>query len=237
MKNFVTLFISFLFSNLLFIATAMASGNTGIIHLSPDYLSSAQSNIYTSGFLARDYNEFYNEQDNDSSLLQVEVSFRNFNDCDKRKVNEAVVILEEVMNSQEFKERVLNFTFKGERRFHENNGLSNFEIYNLLMSGEEVLIPGADGVMNFDLTLYRSWNPWSKVKGYTKPDTIRIWINKKFFRRTSWTVVDVASNMAHEWVHKMGFGHAYNYNSDRPYSVPYAIGNIVGEVARELGYK
>ena len=69
------------------------------------------------------------------------------------------------------------------------------------------------------------------------PDTMRIWIHKKFFRRSSWTPVDVAANMAHEWVHKIGFGHDYYYTEDRPYSVPYAIGNIVAEVANLMGYE
>jgi hypothetical protein len=168
--------------------------------------------------------------------LKVDVQFRNFTDSDKTKVFKAVEILEKVMNSNEFKQRVQNFTFQGETRFHQNNGMSNEQIYQHLMTGEEDLIPGVDRTMNFDLTLYRSKNPWSKVKGYTKPDTIRIWMNKKFFRKTSWTAIDVAGNMAHEWVHKMGFGHDYRHNADRPYSVPYAIGYIVGDVARSMGF-
>ena len=31
----------------------------------------------------------------------------------------------------------------------------------------------------------------------------------------------------HEWLHKIGFEHSYYNNSDRPYTVPYAIGEIV----------
>lgn len=171
-----------------------------------------------------------------SSQLAVDVYMRNFRDSDKEKVYKAVEILETVINSQEFKDRVLNFTFKGEKQFHRNNGLSNKEIYHHIMTGEEVLMPNSVGIMNFDLTLYRSKNPWSKVKGYTKPDTMRIWMNTKFFRRTSWTSIDVAGNMAHEWVHKMGYGHAYKHNPDRPYTVPYAIGYLVGDIAREMGF-
>lgn len=171
-----------------------------------------------------------------SNQLTIDVYMRNFRDSDKEKVYKAVEILETVINSKEFKDRVLNFTFKGEKQFHRNNGLSNKEIYENLMTGEEVLMPNSVGIMNFDLTLYRSKNPWSKVKGYTKPDTMRIWMNTKFFRRTSWTSIDVAGNMAHEWVHKMGYGHAYKHNPDRPYTVPYAIGYLVGDIAREMGF-
>lgn len=169
--------------------------------------------------------------------LKVDVRYRNFKNCDKEKVEKAIEILTKVMNSEEFKIRVINFTYNGSKEFYQNNGMSNPEIYDLLMTGEEQLIPGIDYTMNFDLTLYRSWNPFSKVKGYTLPDTIRIWIHKKFFRKSSWTPVDVAANMAHEWVHKMGFGHDYYFTNDRPYSVPYAIGNIVADVANLMGYE
>lgn len=171
-----------------------------------------------------------------SNQLSVDVYMRNFTEVDQAKVYKAVEILETVINSQEFKERVYNFTWRGEKQFNQNNGLSNKEIYKHIMTGEEILMPHSVGIMNFDLTLYRSKNPWSKVKGYTKPDTMRIWMNKKFFRKSSWTPIDVAGNMAHEWVHKMGYGHAYNNNPDRPYTVPYAIGYIVGDIAREMGF-
>ncbi|MEE2671616.1 MAG: hypothetical protein VYA54_07890 [Bdellovibrionota bacterium] len=169
--------------------------------------------------------------------LGVDVYTRNFSSSsDIKKLNKGVEILKAVMNSSRFRELVYGFSFNGERRFNDNNGMSNEEIYAHLMTGAEVLMPEADHIMNFDLTLYRSWNPFSKVKGYTLPDTMRIWIHTKFYRKRSWTSKDVAANLAHEWVHKMGFGHDYNYNDDRPYSVPYGIGGIVSRVASELGY-
>ena len=102
------------------------------------------------------------------------------------------------------------------------------------MSGAENLMPDSIGVMNFDLSLYRSKNPWSKVKGYTTADSMQIFINKKYFRLSSWTPLDVAGNMAHEWVHKMGFGHDYRDNADRPSSVPYAIGYMLIDIAKEM---
>jgi hypothetical protein len=168
--------------------------------------------------------------------LTVDLYLRNFTEADKAKVLQAKEILEVVMNSEEFKQRVINFTFKGEKRFHQNNGQSNQEIYDHLMTGEEILMPGSTGIMNFDLSLYKSKNPWSTVKGYTTADSMRIYINTKFYRLSTWTAIDVAANMAHEWVHKMGYGHDYKDNPDRPYTVPYAVGHIVGDVARELGF-
>jgi hypothetical protein len=169
--------------------------------------------------------------------LQASVHLRNFSlEKDKQKVQAGTDLLVLIINSDEFKLRVLNFTFKEKKQFNKNQGKTNLEIYNHLMTGSEVLMPESSGIMNFDLTLYKSKNPWSKVKGYTKKDTMRIWINKKFFRRSSWEPKDVAANMAHEWVHKMGYGHAFKYNSDRPSTVPYAIGYIIHDIASEMGY-
>lgn len=166
--------------------------------------------------------------------LSVDVHMRNFNESDQAKVNKAVIIIKKVINSEEFKQRVLAFTYKGKKQFHDNNGMTNLEIYNHLMTGAENLMPDSIGVMNFDLSLYRSKNPWSKVKGYTTADSMRIFINKKFFRQSTWTPLDVAGNMVHEWVHKMGFGHDYRDNQDRPYSVPYAIGYLLSDIAKEM---
>lgn len=177
-----------------------------------------------------------NELEETQNTLSVDVHMRNFNSSSKLKIEKAKKILEFVMNSQEFKTKILNFTWKGKKEFNNNKNMSNLEIYNHLMTGEEDLLPRSTGVMNFDLTLYRSKNPWSKVKGYTTPDSMRIYMNKKFFFRSSWTAIDVAANMAHEWVHKMGFGHDYRFNEDRPFSVPYAVGNIVSQLAKKMGF-
>lgn len=170
-----------------------------------------------------------------AAKLKVDMHLRNFNQWDREKLAQAKSVLETVMNSPQFKKRVLGFTFKGERRFNENNGMSNKEIFEHLMTGAEDLMPEHDQTMNFDLTLYRSLNPWSKVKGYTEPDSMRIYLNKKYYRRVSWTIIDVAANLAHEWVHKMGFGHEYYDNEERPFTVPYGIGRIVEETATSMG--
>jgi len=168
--------------------------------------------------------------------LTVKTYMRNFLPNDQVKIIKAEAILEHIINSDEFKQKVLAFTWRGKKQFNSNNGQTNQEIYDHLLTGEEVLMPNSSGVMDFDLSLYRSKNPWSKVKGYTTGNSMRIYMNKKFFRKSSWTPVDVAANMAHEWVHKMGYGHDYRHNADRPFTVPYAVGHILSEVAQELGY-
>jgi hypothetical protein len=82
--------------------------------------------------------------------------------------------------------------------------------------------------MNVELELYHS--P-SKTIGYTFPDTNRIWMNTKYFNR--YTPVKVADNLMHEWMHKLGFTHEMKYSERRNYSVPYAIGYLIEELAEK----
>lgn len=142
------------------------------------------------------------------------------------KMEAALKVLEDVVNSEEFKNRVINFVnTKCERAFASNNGKTNEEIYAIFMEGRETLQPNTPGEMNFFLNLYNK--PWSKVIGYTTGKINLININWKFFKGN--TPDDVAANLAHEWTHKIGFDHKSAKEHD---SAPYAIGYIVGELAR-----
>ena len=64
--------------------------------------------------------------------------------------------------------------------------------------------------------------------GYTYPDTLRIWINRRFFR--SFRPSQVAANLIHEYMHKLGFTHDYNNTPTRKFSVPYAVGRLIREM-------
>jgi hypothetical protein len=156
------------------------------------------------------------------------MQLKGFNFRAMYKVNEAFMLLERAINSEEFKERVLNFkNFDGERAFASNKGLSNEEIYEHLMEGRETLQPDTPGEINFYLKMYH--NPFSKVIGYTTPSSNTINTNWKFFK--DFRAHQVASNLAHEWVHKMGFGHESAKEHD---SVPYAVGYIIGDIAKKM---
>ncbi|HXH73933.1 MAG TPA: hypothetical protein VNJ08_03145 [Bacteriovoracaceae bacterium] len=151
-----------------------------------------------------------------------------FAGTDLKKMQDAFAVLEQVVNSAEFKNKVINFkNTKGERKFASNNGLSNEEIFEQFMEGRETLQTNTPGEMNFFLKLYN--NRWSRVVGWTTPDTNQININRKFFR--NYKANEVAGNLAHEWTHKLGFGHASAAEHD---SVPYAVGYIVEEMAAKL---
>jgi hypothetical protein len=165
----------------------------------------------------------------DTKYLEVKLmKIEGFSGAELTKMNAALEVLEEVVNSETFKEKVINFkNTKGQRAFASNLGLSNEAIYERFMDGREMLLQNTPGEMNFYLKLYNSW--WSKVVGWTNPDINTININKKFFK--NYRPNEVAGNLAHEWTHKIGFDHVSAAEHD---SAPYAIGYIVEDLARKV---
>jgi hypothetical protein len=159
-------------------------------------------------------------------------SIENFKSADIEKLNLAKHLIEVVLNSHEFKSKVLNFKFRGKKQFVQNNGMSNRQIYETLMAGAERFPKSSEAnqQMDVDLEIYfPKWWQNQKVLGYTTPDDPIIHINRSFY--SSAEVQDLAMNIVHEWCHKVGFDHDFKTNDRRPYTVPYAIGYLV----RDLG--
>ncbi len=154
-------------------------------------------------------------------------NLRNFSRSEEKKMREAIGLCIQVFNSPEFRERVFNYTYAGVKRFKRCD-MSNGEVYDLIMSGWDKF-GSRDGDMDIDSTLYFSRK---NVIGYTYGNTLRTWINRKYFG--SWSPAKISANLAHEYMHNLNFGHAYRYNSTRKHTVPYAIGYIVGDIAKEL---
>lgn len=153
------------------------------------------------------------------------MELKGFSGTGLTKMKTAMQVLEKVVNSETFKNRVINFkNKKGQRSFASNNGMSNEQIYEHFMDGRENLLPDTAGEMNFYLKLYSAW--WSKVVGWTNGDINTIHINNKFFK--NYKPNEVAGNLAHEWTHKIGFDHTSAAEHD---SAPYAIGYVVEELA------
>src|SRR5690606_6717700 len=123
------------------------------------------------------------------------MEIRGFNGESQEKLRLAFRALEIAVNSDEFRDRVINFkNSNGERSFASNKGYTNEEIYEHFMEGREVLQPDTAGEMNFYLKLY--WRPWSRVIGWTSPTTNVININWKFFK--IYLPHEEAANLAHE---------------------------------------
>ena len=117
--------------------------------------------------------------------------------------------------------------------FRFNNGLSRNEIYGKLMEGSETLQPGADHEADIHLIIDRRSK--RSVLGYTYANTTKQWVYNYFFQNG--TIEDVAGNLGHEWCHKMGFGHEFNFTTHRDKTVPYAVGYFVKNFRKDLSWE
>lgn len=162
-------------------------------------------------------------------LFDINAELFKFTGSDELKVRKAFEIIKKVIATKEFKDKVLNYTYKGIKQFHQNDNYSNEEIYQMVLDGKEKLLPVIDNRMNLELEIYT--NNWTSTVGYTYPDSLRIYLNTKYFR--NYTPSEVAGNLFHEWMHKVGFGHDSSNTPGRDSSVPYALGYIM----RDLGKK
>ena len=158
-------------------------------------------------------------------------SAKNFNSTQLQHLEKSRALLEQIVNTEEFKQRVLHFTYQGQETYVQNQGLTNLQIYNLIMRAAEQLPQKTAINQTMDLSVQLYTSSWfgRNVVGYTTASTSTIYMNTYFYNSAS--PGDSAANMIHEWLHKLGFEHDYNSTTRRPYSVPYAIGNIVSEMA------
>lgn len=142
------------------------------------------------------------------------------------KIQAAERKIRAVIGSSEFRSRVLNHTYGGKKTFLNNGGYTNAQIYQKILDGAEKLQPSKNNAMDLIVKLYYQN---SSTVGYTSTSSKTINMNTKFFNK--YTSSQVAHNMMHEWTHKLGFSHTSYYTSSRIYSVPYALGKIMNDLA------
>lgn len=151
-----------------------------------------------------------------------------FSASDEDKYDQAVAIVKKVVATEAFRTKVLNHTWNGAKSFANNNGLTNAQIYQSILDAAEKLTPTKNNTMDVGVKLYYNSN---NVVGYTNPSITYINVNTKYF--DSYDPNEVAGNLFHEWLHKLGYGHDSSVTAKRPFSVPYAVGYMI----RDLGKK
>lgn len=129
-------------------------------------------------------------------------------------------LLEQAVNTRLFRDSVLAFSFTN------TLGLNNGGIYYKIMTGAESLDPEVD--YEADIWVYAYYQN-NKVIGWTTPNVRETHLNTKFFNEFNYD--EVAMNMFHEWLHKIGFDHssASDYRS-----VPYEGGYLIRDIVRRL---
>ncbi len=146
----------------------------------------------------------------------------------------AIDLLKKVVNSTEFYSQVLEFEYQGKKQFAQNNGMSNQQILEkiqLAVEGNEI---GSLGVIDLETDVYWSRRVIPRRKlgtvGYTSFAGTTIFTNGYQLRIMD--EAELAGHLFHEWTHQLGFEHDFNNTLRRPYSVPYALGEIIEDLAK-----
>lgn len=152
-----------------------------------------------------------------------------FTTTDEEKYNEAVAIVKKVVATETFRTQVLNHTYGGSKTYANNRGMTNEQIYQSILDAAESLQPAKNNTLDVGVKLYYEN---STIVGYTNGSITYINVNTKFFDQ--YNPNEVAGNLFHEWLHKLGYGHDSAATAARPYSVPYAIGYMVRNIGKNF---
>ena len=162
--------------------------------------------------------------------FDTNITTYKFSRAGERKIDSAAELIKAVVSSEEFKKKVLNHKVNGKKTFVDNQGLTNAQIYKRILDASEKLNPGKNNTMDLEVQLYTDND--SNTVGYTYPSRNRVWMNSKYFNKN--TPALVTTNMMHEWLHKLGFKHDVENTPTRKYSVPYAVGYMVRDLAKKI---
>ncbi len=157
------------------------------------------------------------------------ITLYSFTTAQTEKYNDAVAIVKKVVATEEFRSRVLNYTYSGAKQFANNNGRTNAQVYQSILDAAETLKPAKNNIIDIGVKLYYEAN---SVVGWTNGSITYINVNTKFFN--SFDANEVAGNLFHEWLHKLGYGHDSAATAKRPYSVPYAIGYMIRDIGSDF---
>jgi hypothetical protein len=117
------------------------------------------------------------------------------------RIKAAEVKVNEVVDSQCFRSKMES------RKLIQTGGRTPAQVVDSLVSANIVI----------ETEMYYTIK---RVLGYTLDGVNKEWINRRYMM--SWNVCDLASLLAHETSHKVGYTHDYYSTSRRPYSVPYS---------------
>lgn len=161
--------------------------------------------------------------------FKTKVALINLTATQTSKYNKAVSIVKKVVGTESFKKKILNYLYSGSRQFANNNGKTNAQIYQSILDAAESLKPIKNNTMDLGVKMYYAAN---SVVGYTNPSITYINVNTKFFN--TYAANQVAGNLFHEWLHKLGYGHDSAATARRPYSVPYAVGYMIRDIGKSF---
>ena len=166
-----------------------------------------------------------------AQTFDINANISGFERDHEDKIQRAFDLIRRVVATDEFKRRVLGHKWQGKAQYVDNGGNTNSEVYKKILNASETLTPGNNNTMDLNL---ESYHESANVIGYTMPNIRTIFMNKRYLGKSSFRPNQVAMNLIHEWLHKLGFKHAQKNSASRPHSVPYAVGYIMRDIASKL---
>ena len=168
------------------------------------------------------------------SRVNVELDIRHHSEwtpARREKAQAAARVLEAVLNSTEFSRQLAD-----RRDLQSTEGFSSSEILQIMRSGKTLSsLRARDDVINKTIALALSIAPttaeYASFDGFTDLGTGIIYTRKEWFDAQS--ICRLAGLFAHEYMHVVGFSHATFYHPWLRRSVPYAVGNMVTELAKK----
>ncbi len=157
------------------------------------------------------------------------VAVENATAAMETKIRTAEELIKRVIATDEFRNRVIGYTYNGVKKYVDNGGYTNEQIYQKILDGAETLNKISDNQMDLQIEMYYAG---TSTVGYTYANVSKIYANTKFYN--NYTPATITGNMTHEWLHKIGFSHASSYSVSRDSSVPYAIGYIMRDIAATI---
>ncbi len=161
--------------------------------------------------------------------FKTNVSYMNLTNTQADKYDRAVALVKKVVATEAFRTKILNHKYNGATQFANNNGKTNAQIYQSILDAAEKLTPSKNNTMDVGVKMYYTNN---SVVGWTNTSITYINVNTKFFN--NYTINNVAANLFHEWLHKVGYGHDSSSTTRRPYSVPYAVGYLIRDIGKSF---
>ncbi len=163
------------------------------------------------------------------------VEMKGFDQEGRMKVLASLAILENIFNQEKFRQLILDYSHPGNKGFYFRKNMwgkyidtpySNQQVLSMITNAVEL----SGNVQHGQVDLYLNLDPrkGGGTVGYGYPSQKDIYTYSDWF--TSFNSLGYASHIAHEWCHKLGFTHSHKKSEKRKYSVPYAIGYMVGDL-------
>ena len=163
------------------------------------------------------------------------LTLKNATAADTARIKAAFKYIESVVNKTDFRSKVLNMTYKmGNKTYSGYTQTTDTpqEILDTILQADENFSGGTSGVMDMFLEMYYEYNG---AVGYTYANDPYVYMNR--WVQSSYTPMETAGNLFHEWLHKLGHTHSYEWTQDRADSVPYKIGYLIRDMAAQEASK